>query len=368
MNVRYHNFNDADSLWPTTLHLPACPLKLIYLDLNHWIELSKTHSEHQDGKKHKYVLDACIKAVHEGRAVFPISEYIYAEILKIKNHRQRRDLREVIEQVGRYMVIASLTDVATHEIEAVLDQMVGSNPAPINTMNYLDWGVHRAFGRVGDIRIKSASGDDITEEFRLKFPHGPEAFDTVLRNAQFLFNRQVIDGPTPQEEAEFREQGWNPEAILQVYEQQASQELEQVRRFDEYPKWRRGRVRDVIIARQLVLEHGDNFVEGFELRGINAQDQLSAMTRDDILSIYSGMPSSNVAVTLKASLHRDSNHKWKNNDIYDIRALSLTIPYCDVVVTDSAMWSHVTRHKLGERYNTVVISRLSELLDHIEVR
>ena len=70
-------------------------------------------------------------------------------------------------------------------------------------------------------------------------------------------------------------------------------------------------------------------------------------------------------MTLKTSLHRDPNHKWTNNDNYDIRALALAIPYCDVVVTDRAMWSHVTHHKLPERYDTAVISRLAELLNHM---
>ena len=77
------------------------------------------------------------------------------------------------------------------------------------------------------------------------------------------------------------------------------------------------------------------------------------------------MPSFDVSVTLKSSLHRDANHEWTNNDIFDIRALSLTIPYCDVVVTDNAMCSHVMRHNLPQRYATIVISKLTELPDHL---
>ena len=94
-------------------------------------------------------------------------------------------------------------------------------------------------------------------------------------------------------------------------------------------------------------------------------DQFFAANPDDLRSFYSAMPSLDIAVTLKTSLHRDPNHKWANNDIYDIRALALTIPYCDVVVTDRSMWSHVTRHKLPERYDTVVISQLAELPNHM---
>ena len=110
---------------------------------------------------------------------------------------------------------------------------------------------------------------------------------------------------------------------------------------------------------------GDIFAEGFAARGPNSFDLFFAQKRDDLGSLYGVMPSLDVAVTLKTSLHRDPNHRWTNNDIYDIRALALAIPYCDVVVTDRSMWSHVTRHKLPERYDTVVIPRLAQLPAHM---
>ena len=354
-----------DSLWPTTLRLPVRPPKLIYLDLNHWIELSKAYSGHRDGKNHRCILDRCLKAVREGKAVFPLSIYIYTEISKINNYRQRRDLRESIEQVCRYMVLTPLSDVATHEIEAVLDMAIGPNPAPLNATSYLDRGVKRAYGMGGGIRIESASGEDVTEEFRRTNPHGPQAFETLLSVAQLELNRKVIDGPTPHEEPEFRARGWNPEAIMQGHEEKASEELAQVLRFNQYPNWRLGRIRDVITVREVLIELRDIFAKGFAARGPRAADQFYNVEQDELLSIYNSMPSLNVAVSLKTSFHRDPNHKWTNNDIYDIRALALTIPYCDVVVTDRAMWSHVTRQKLHDRYSTVVIPQLAELHHHL---
>ena len=355
----------VDSVWATTLRLPTRPPRLIYLDLNHWIALSKAFSGHRDGKKHRCILDACLNAVRGGKAVFPLSQFIYMEIAKIASYRQHRDLREVIEQVCRYMVVTSLTVVATHEIEAALDHVVGPNPVPLNTTNYLDWGVSRAYGRAGDIRIKSIAGEDVTEEVRRAYSRGLEAFGAVLFNAQLDLNRKVIEGPTPQEESGLRVLGWNPEAIVQGYERKASDELAQVRRFSDYPNWGLGRIRDVITAREATIEIGDIFAEGFAARGPHAVDQFFNVKPDDLRSIYSAMPSLDVAVALKMSLHRDPNHKWTNNDIYDIRALALTIPYCDVVVTDRSMWSHVTRHRLSERYDTVVISQLTDLSDHL---
>ncbi|MCE2458925.1 MAG: hypothetical protein J4G14_14120 [Dehalococcoidia bacterium] len=302
---------------------------MIYLDLNHWIESSKAHSGHRDGEKHRLILDQCLEAVGDGTAVFPLSEYIYIEILKITNYRQRRDLCEVIEQICRYMVVTSPSVVATHEVEAVLDMTVGYNPAPLNTTNYLDWGVERAYGKMGGIRIESPSGEDVTEDARRTCPRGPAAFDAVLSDAQLELNKRAIEGPTPQREPGLRALGWNPEAIVRMAEQKASEEIAQVQRFNDYPNWRRGRIRDVITAREVSLEIGDIFEEGFAARGTRAADHFYARKPDDLRSIYGAMPS------------------------------------LDVAVTDRSMWSHVTRNKLHDRYNTIVIPQLAKLPNHM---
>ena len=354
------------TLWPTTLHHPSRPPRLIYLDLNHWIELAKALSGHRDGKKHGPVLDACVSAVEDGKAMFPLSVYIYTEISKIANHRQRRDLRKVIELVSRHMVVTPLADVVSHEVEALLDKVLGPRPLPLNSTSYLDWGVERAFGKVGGLRIESPDGHDVTEQIRRAFPRGPAAFDRILLDAQLELNRRAIEGPTLREEPRLRDLGWDPESVVRIYEQKTSDELAQVRRFDRHPNWRVGRTRDAITAREAVIEIGDTFNEGFEHRGgIDAVEEFFSVQRDELSARYDSMPSFNVSVTLKTSLHRDPNHKWTNNDFYDIGALALTIPYCDAVLTDRSMKSHVDRHNLSQQYGTAVLSRLDDLLAYL---
>ena len=72
-----------------------------------------------------------------------------------------------------------------------------------------------------------------------------------------------------------------------------------------------------------------------------------------------------MAVTLKTAYHRNHQHPWSENDIVDIDAMGSALPYCDVVVTDSAVASHVRQSRLGERLNTVVLSNLSDLPNHL---
>lgn len=354
---------DVAYVWPRTLRLPARPPKLVYLDLNHWIGLAKALSGHPDGEADSEVLPACLRALEDRTAVFPISSTIYIEISKIGQYRQRRDLREVIEQVSRYMVVTSRSVVATHEIEAVLDGIVGPNPHPINTMDYLDWGVARAFGMVGGFRVKSIGGEDVTEEVRSSYRDGPEAFDAIHAAAELGLNRCVIDGPSPDEEPELRELGWNPTSAFEIAEQRAAQELEQVQRFDRDPRWRRGRIRDVVATREILIEINDILFKGLAARGAT----LDAMfpEPEHARRALDPMPSFDAAVTLKTSYHGDPEHGWTPNDIHDIGALGATLPYCDIVVTDKAMASHAKRTGLAERLGTLVLSRPSDLLEHL---
>ncbi|MCP4306258.1 MAG: hypothetical protein GY788_15600 [bacterium] len=350
-------------VWPRTLLVPEPPPKLVYLDLNHWISLAKAVAGHPDGEQSQPALEACLNAVASGSAVFPISDTVYFEVSKIGQYRQRRDIREVIERISRFMVVTGRSVVSAHEIEALLDEKLGPNPRPINTMLYLDWGVARAFGQTGGFRIKTRDGQDVTAETRLQHPEGPESFDARLAEAELDLNRQILDGPTAGEEPEMRALGWNPLAAFEVAKDRATQEIEQVERFDLDPKWRRGRIRDVVSAREVTIEILDALLRALQERSAELEDLFD--NPEAARDAFDSMPSFDVAVTIKTSLHRNPNHQWKSNDISDIDALGSTIPYCDVVVTDAAMASHAASSGLAKRLNTTVLSRLSELPDHL---
>jgi len=45
----YHG-KSGSYVWPQTLRLPPRPLKLVYLDLNHWVALAKAMAGHSDGE------------------------------------------------------------------------------------------------------------------------------------------------------------------------------------------------------------------------------------------------------------------------------------------------------------------------------
>ena len=347
-------------LWPSTLCMPKRPPKIVYLDLNHWIALARTMSGRDNGEKDRKLLRFCLDSVEQKVAVYPISLNILVEILKIRDYKRRRNLRKVIEQLSQFIVVANRAAVAEHEIETMLDQTVGPNPNPIESMDFLNWGVLRAMGRDDGIRIISGQGEDVTAEYRRTFAEGPEEFDRIISEARWELNRQVLDGPAPDEETRLREQGYNPEAVLEDYENEARAEKEQAHRLDSEQQWRRGRLRDLVSVRELAFQIDSIHKKACHARSIDSFETLCS-TIDDARTAFDSMPSFDTSVTLKTAIHRNGGHRWRNNDIHDIHALTVALPYCDVVVTDKAMATITIQSKLDQRLNTVVDSNLYEL-------
>jgi hypothetical protein len=348
--------------WPPTLVISERPPKLVYLDLNHWVALAKALSGHRDGAPFREALAACVDAVDRRAAVFPLADAIYYEVSRIASLRQRRDLAEAMRRVSGYAVVTSRSVIADHEVEALLDRVVGPRPEPFVPVAYLDWGVARAFGKVGGFRIvDEETGQDMTERVRSIHPLGPEGFDAVLADAELQLNRQVIEGPTtPEDEADLRRRGYNPYAAHEVALRRLRQELDQVERLDAEPEWRRGRTRDLIAAREVIIELQAKIERALIARGTDGR--MLFLAYEAARAAFDAMPSYDVAVTMKVEYHRDPSHVWRVNDIHDIDALGSTLPYCDIVLTDKAAASHARRTGLADRLGTTVLSRLDDLI------
>ena len=66
-------------------------------------------------------------------------------------------------------------------------------------------------------------------------------------------------------------------------------------------------------------------------------------------------------VELKTAWHRNRDKSWTGNDVFDIDALALAVPYCDIVVTEKACHHVLQTAHLGERMHTALLRSLEEL-------
>jgi hypothetical protein len=356
---------DVDYVWPEGLIRPQ--IRLVYLDQNHWINLAKAAVGRSTGRPFRDALAALREARQSGSAVFPLSLTHLMETATI-SRRQRVDIATIMEELSGFTTIVARTVLMRLELEAVLDAAAGPGPERYADVPVVAHGMPHAYGKSGRFRISNGRRD-VTEEVRAQV--GPEEFDRRIAQAEEDVNRGILRGPSGDaEEKELRAQGWNPEIAFAIGDDRAQSERDQARRFDDKTllpddpvDYRRERVRDAVRARYLALELLDMLNESLLKRGLNFEDAFSDV--GSAQRFVDAMPSADVAVTLLAQYHRDATFNWKRNHIFDIDALSVAVPYCDLIAADKQAVDALNRARVTDRIGSQVFASLDALADAI---
>lgn len=125
------------------------------------------------------------------------------------------------------------------------------------------------------------------------------------------------------------------------------------RRRHKDTEWRSGdKLADVVMVREAIVELLDALLEALTYRGICDAKVLFA--DEESRNVVRSMPVSYVSALLKTEQHRNKSKLWVSNDIFDIDAMSLAVPYCDIVVTEKHRCHDLRLAKLESRMNTVI--------------
>jgi hypothetical protein len=323
-----------DLVWPARVTIPTRPPALVYLDLNHYIYLTRAADGDPTAPSgYEQLLASSSRAYQDGRAVFPLSGTHYIEMSAIRDPAQRAAVAAVMEKLSSFRVLLGRSTIAELEIESMLDLLLGQPSEQDHPVPLLGTSGLWAFGRKGGIRLGVTDSNDVSSTMRAEL--GAEPLEKLLADINRILERTLLRGPTDAEEPQLRTRGYAPERAHAITEQRAQQEREQAGRLDADQRWRRGRLRDVISARELSMELGDALTTAV-MRRNTTLGQVINYERQFIRAFVEGMPSCRVAVTLKTRYHRNPNHRWSGNDINDIDALSVAVAYCDAVFTDKA--------------------------------
>jgi hypothetical protein len=335
----------------------------VYLDLNHYILLARTAVGTKAPAGYTQLLEACRTAHDNDRAVFPLSGTHYIEMSRIADPRQRRDVAEVMEQLSDYTVLLGRSTLAELEIDAALDTFLGlssSEPRCPLLGRSCGW----AFGFKGGLIVTNAEGNDVTSQARAQI--GDERFDDMNRQREWAF----LAGPEDADLPALRARGYAPETTFEVAERRAEEQRKQAERLDEDPNWRQGRLRDLVSAKEVTQEVIDILTRVLLRRSMSMGAILTGTkveNRDRIRAFSDGMPSCRVAISLKTAYHRDAHHRWTANDIHDIDALAVALPYCDAVFTDKAARNAVAAAKELRPFDTFLPRRPPELVDWLSL-
>lgn len=318
------------------------PVPLVYLDLNHYIQLAKASraaSGQANGNArgikvlpgYTDLLQAARRAKADGRAMFPISSVHFMEVAhSVPSPRQRGHVADLMEELSDFAYLPGRPTLTQLEITAGLDKVYNSPPsyAPVPLLHPSAlWG----FGRLGGFKFEDGNGRDLEPQLREKL--GDSVFEASLAEMNRFRERKLLEGPQDEEVADLRAVGYEPETFTVGMQSRLDFEMETSTLLDANPLWRRGRLRDLIFARDVSHEWMTALVLHLQQRGEDGfrNDLPSA---EELVSLWAAMPQVQVAISMKSNYHRQPARVWRTNDIADIDALAVAYAYCDALLTD----------------------------------
>ncbi len=362
-----------DVIWPGGLSLPPRPPALVYLDI--WVYVRLAQAAAGTGRRgYDELLDACQQSRADGRALFPLSSTHIVELYDIASVDQRRDLVAVMEELSDFHCFLGLPQIQELEVEAALAELPTVTTAPQTSLALIGPSVLYPFGRLGvGFEFGGVHSDDAgwwAEQVcqDLGIDPGADAMASLHR----WMERQLITGPENHNDPELRSYGYTLDVRRNMLEQRAQQQRHLAQALDANPEMRRGRLRDWVnfFEMQIGLKEALGRATGtlnMSIIELLELDQLPEQQgRTKLRDFSDRMPSTRVTVSAKERYHRDSFHDWTSNDLNDIDALAIAVPYCHAVYTDKAARNVVDQAKELRVFGTFLPRRPQQLIDWLD--
>lgn len=323
----------------------------MYLDQFAWIDLAR--AAHGRSGSSEGADDALAVIRHGvGRRLLscPLSAVHYMETLVRTNAPSRHRLATVMAELSRFDTIAPPSAVLPRELDIALNTMVGkpSDPRPVEPFG---WGVWFAFG-------SSAPAYELPVEVKEQLTAGRAAeFERVGR---LFVEHEAIMGPPEgvpmpgmvenRYYADFGERYVLGEQQLA----EAMQTHKLLRHLDD------------VIAATEVIDILPPLNKTLERTGALSDSEWRRLdSRAGLEELLHRLPSRSVAYELRKLRHQNRQTKWEPNDLEDLAALSIAIPYCDIVVTEQ-QWVHLARRaRLDSKFGTAVVGNVRDAVPHI---
>jgi hypothetical protein len=345
-------------VWANVMR-PRVPL--VYLDLHVVIYIARALSG--DTKVPAGYLDlyhAALRAKLERRAMFPLSGEHMWEIAQITAPKQRGNIADILATLSDYNYLAGRTLIAELEIEAGMAKILGEVISD-KSVALVGPTFGHAFGMVGGMKILNRDGSDGSGAVRAQM--SDTDFDELMAKMNFDMERNMLRGPSDDDLKELRtDPRFQPQVAVEGQQSRVGWELDTERVLNADPKWRRGRLRDVIGGREFVHEWIDMYTR------MRIERQKAGLPDfdppdEDLRRFMGSMPHTQVAVSVKTRYHKNPRHNWTVNDIVDIDAVSVAYAYCEAVFPDKAVRHALLNSKELRAIDTLVPRRPEELTE-----
>ena len=323
-------------------------MKRIYLDQWVWVKLARAALGRLDDRQVLDVLEAARFGAAHGLADFPLSAIHYMELTSGASPRQRRDLAPVILELSHGHT------------------MLSSGPPILE--GELDESLYRRFGRPGERRtaqifgvgIMHAMGHEPLAGRIVGKDGGPAPMDPGQR--RFLEEKltalaEVLLLTGPAEGVVVP--GYDPRAYLVVNGRWVAEQEAFAEKLRQLPANKRN---DAHYARAWALELLPLLPEA--LRRARLSWSAIPDTKEELIAILQDLPTLWAWTELTRLQHQNPTRAWRPQDFNDLRALTVAIVHCDIVVFEKH-WSNLARRAHLDVLNRTTLSTLENLIPHL---
>jgi hypothetical protein len=327
---------------------PLESVKRIYLDQWVWVKLARAALGRLDDRDVLDALEVARFAVANGLADFPLSAVHYMELTSGANPRQRRDLATVILELSHgHTMVSSGIPILEGELDESLYRRFG-RPRERRTAQIFGVGVMHAMGR------EPLAGRIVGKD------GGPAPMDAGQR--RFLEEKltalaEVLLLTGPAEGVVVP--GYDPRAHLVVNDRWVSEQEAFAEKLRQLPANKRD---DAHFARAWVLELLPLLPEA--LRRARLPWSAIPDTKEELIAILQDLPTLWAWTELTRLQHQNPTRAWRPQDFNDLRALTVAIVHCDIVVFEKH-WSNLARRAHLDVLNGTTLTRLEHLVTHL---
>lgn len=305
--------------------------KLVYLDLNKWGDLAGAANGNAASERYKPTLSAARECVRKGAAVFPLSGLHLIELSKIGDQGRRRRIARLMTELSQGIFLASASLLIFDGLRNAVVRMANA-PGLEQSVRPLTRDVFEMFDRPSEIHLEKLVPDIESSQLTELISGSPIALERML--TEIRLDRSFVDrwATFAQEHEQGRQIRW------------------------DLDKAGRKRAYCAIVNIGLL----DRLIPMLASVGMSMKD-LGTLGPSRLVAFFESVPVLDVEINLFTQRNEQRDRKIAPNDEIDISFLSVSIPYCDAVVTEKFWTSLARRLKLDAKYRTKVENDLTEL-------
>ena len=307
----------------------------IFLDQNHWIALAKAYYGKAEQSSHIDVLNRLYSEINSGEIALPLQISHLVEFSRNNNEDRRKRMAVVFEKFSKAWFFAPWSAILPYEFSVAIAKkfrIQKTLPKP------------KIFGKGVWFSVSEKHKKALIDSGRIKF-------NINFHENLATFPGALLDLLTFPNEENRKEMLHGDRKRREEY----ARNIENSRDFDDSIDLSRR-----AIAAMYTYNHQTEIKNKLLDAGLTF-DEFVALGPQEMSDFFDSVPSFDVDRSLTIYRDRQKNRPIQGNDMNDIGYLAMALPYCDKIVVEK-FWGHAIRtQKLDEKYNTAVLTNLSEL-------